>query len=155
MSLDPAPLLSALSEIVAAGGRRAAQFRGVADVIRAAGPFRWVGLYRVEWDEKMVRNIVWSGPMAPAFSSFELTKGLTGSAISLKKTVNVGSVLRDSRYLTALGSTESEIIVPVFNAIGDSVVGTIDIESDKSNAFDSDTQDMLERCAKVIQPLWQ
>jgi putative methionine-R-sulfoxide reductase with GAF domain len=57
-------------------------------------------------------------------------------------------------YLTALGNTKSEIIVPVFDAQGLAVVGTIDVESETPNAFSPETQKLLEECAAVIQPLW-
>ena len=147
-------LLSSLEEIVSAAGPRLTRFRAVAAAIRGAGPYRWVGLYRVDHEEGMVCNVVWSGPAAPAFPNFEIGSGLTGSAIAQKRTVNVGSVLRDPRYLTALGSTESEIIVPVFDREGEKVIGTIDIESDQPNAFDRTTQRALERCAELIRPAW-
>jgi len=69
--------------------------------------------------------------------------------------VNVGDVAADPRYLTAFGTTRSEIIVPVFDGTSESVVGTIDIESEKPNAFPEDVQALLEDCSKVIQPLWR
>jgi putative methionine-R-sulfoxide reductase with GAF domain len=37
---------------------------------------------------------------------------------------------------------------------GGRVAGTIDIESEKPDAFDADTQAMLEACAAAIRPLW-
>ncbi len=99
-------------------------------------------------------NIVWSGPGAPEYPTFPITKGLTGVAISARKTVNVGDVAADPRYLTAFGTTRSEIIVPVLDRAGENVVGTIDVESEKPNAFSEDVQALLEACANVIRPLW-
>jgi putative methionine-R-sulfoxide reductase with GAF domain len=84
-----------------------------------------------------------------------MTKGLTGAAIESKKTVNVGDVSADPRYLTAFGTTQSEIIVPIFDTKGDKVIGTIDIESEQLNAFTADTQRLLEECAKAIAALWR
>ena len=34
-------------------------------------------------------------------------------------------------------------------------MGTIDVESEKPNAFDKDIQDLLEACSVVIRPLWK
>lgn len=102
-----------------------------------------------------VTNIVWSGPGAPEYPAFPITKGLTGAAISTRKTVSVGDVAADPRYLTAFGTTRSEIIVPVFDGAGENVVGTIDVESHKPNAFSEDVQARLEDCASVIRPLWR
>ena len=100
-------------------------------------------------------NIVWSGPGAPENPKFPVTKGLTGAAISARKTLDVGDVAADPRYLTAFGTTRSEIIVPVFDGAGENVVGTIDVESHKPNAFSEDVQALLEGCATVIRPLWR
>jgi putative methionine-R-sulfoxide reductase with GAF domain len=113
-----------------------------------------VGLYEVDHAAGLVKNIVWSGPEAPSYPIFALTKGLTGSAVAFGKTVNVGDVASDPRYLTALGSTRSEIIVPIFDASGKIVIGTLDVESERENAFNAAAQSLLELCAKTIQPLW-
>lgn len=102
-----------------------------------------------------VKNIVYSGPGAPEFPTFPITKGLTGSAISGATTVNVGDVAGDPRYLTAFGSTRSEIIVPVFDSGHKQVVGTIDVESETPNAFDENTQRILEVCAEALAPVWE
>lgn len=153
MQTDLSTLVSDLEKIIGRREPKKARFLAAANAIRQAGPYRWVGLYRVDHAEGMVRNIVWSGPMAPAFPSFSVNNGLTGSAIRDRKPVNVGDVLKDPRYLTALGSTQSELIVPVFNGTG-AVVGTIDIESERAHAFDEKTQTALERCAERIKALW-
>ena len=126
----------------------------VAEIIKNAGHYRWVGLYDVDIAAGTVTNIVWSGPNAPEYPTFPITKGLTSTAISKRQTVNVGNVADDKRYLTAFSTTRSEIIVPVFDP-NDNVVGTIDIESEKSNAFADEDQSLLETCADVIRPLWR
>jgi GAF domain-containing protein len=77
------------------------------------------------------------------------------AAVEQKRTINVGDVSSDAQYLTAFGTTRSEIIVPVFDGEGKSVVGTIDIESEAPNAFDKETQDFLEASSAVIRPLWK
>jgi L-methionine (R)-S-oxide reductase len=62
----------------------------------------------------------------------------------------VGDVANDSDYLTALGSTRVEIIVPVLDDTGDWVIGTIDVESERLNAFDLAAQVLLEDCARCL-----
>ena len=128
--------------------------REIVRLIREFGPFRWVGLYAVDPTQRVVRNIAWDGPAAPEFPVFPLDKGLTGSAIATRETVNVGDVANDPRYLTALGSTRSEIIVPVLDLTGETVIGTIDVESEQPNAFNPETQSLLESCATALKPLW-
>jgi putative methionine-R-sulfoxide reductase with GAF domain len=63
-------------------------------------------------------------------------------------------VRTDPRYLTAFGSTLSEIIIPVRDGKTGAVVGTIDVESEQANAFSLEEQGMFEECAKTAQRLW-
>jgi L-methionine (R)-S-oxide reductase len=147
--------LSRLREIVAQLQSRKARAQSIADQIRTAGKFRWVGLYDVDHDQSQVTNIAWSGPAAPAFPTFPITKGLTSRAISKKQTINIGEVAADTDYLTALGSTRSEIIIPILKDESQIVVGTLDVESEHPNAFPPEIQSFLEECAKAIRPLWQ
>jgi putative methionine-R-sulfoxide reductase with GAF domain len=154
MSSSDHLLLRRLREVVANTTARNERLQRIAALIREAGPFRWVGLYDVNRERAEVINIVWDGPGAPEFPAFPITKGLTASAIAERKVVNVGNVASDSRYLTAFGSTESEIIVPVFSNDGQKVVGTIDVESEQRDAFSTDVERMLVGCADVVRPLW-
>ncbi|MBV9502755.1 MAG: GAF domain-containing protein [Acidobacteriaceae bacterium] len=126
----------------------------ILDLIRSHGPYRWTGIFDVDAGSGVASNIGWSGPSAPEFPVFPINKGLTSRAIATKSTVNVGDVARDPDYLTALTSTKSEIIVPVLSLSGDSVIGTLDVESETPNAFDSEAQSQLERCALLLRRLW-
>jgi L-methionine (R)-S-oxide reductase len=155
MNASRNPLLLSLESIVRTTRDREASLQSAAALIRASGNSRWVGLYDVDDAAGMVRNVTWTGPGAPEHPTFPLSKGLTGAAVALKQIVNVGDVLADPRYLTAFGTTRSEIIIPVFDGEGRSVVGTIDVESEKPNAFDKDVQDLLEACSVVIRTLWK
>jgi GAF domain-containing protein len=152
--MNPETLLSQISKIVAKQGPRIDRLREVAATLGQSGGYRWVGLYEVDADRGEVRNVVWDGPSAPEYPTFPITKGLTSSAIAEKRTVNVGDVGADPRYLTALSSTRSEIIVPILSDRGQ-VTGTIDVESERPNAFDRDTERLLENCAVRLQRLFQ
>jgi L-methionine (R)-S-oxide reductase len=145
--------LRELRRIVLSKGSRAQKLRQVAETLRASGGYRWVGLYDVERHRGVVSNVVWVGPGAPQYPEFPINKGLTGRAIQTGSTVNAGDVTMDSDYLTALGTTKSEIILPVIDDQG-SVVGTVDVESEIHNAFGPEVQRFLERCAEVVRPLW-
>ena len=148
-------LLPALEDIVLTTRPRQTALASAAALIRSSADYRWVGLYDVDHSAGLVRNVTWSGPGAPEHPTFPLTKGLTSAAIAQKQIVNVGDVMADPRYLTAFCTTRSEIIVPVFDADGKNVVGTIDVESEEPNAFNQDIQDPLQACSVVIRPLWQ
>jgi len=155
MRVDRDILIRDLRILVSAAKDRVAALQSVAELLRSSGRYRWVGLYDVDRAAGTVTNIAWSGPGPPEYPAFPITKGLTGAVISTRKTVNIGDVAADPRYLTAFGTTKSEIIVPVFDAAGKNVVGTIDVESEKPNAFPEEVQTLLEACSKVIRPLWR
>lgn len=118
--------------------------------MRTATGHRWVGVYAVE-DEHVV-NLAWSGPGPPAHPRFPIGAGLTGAAIEERQTVVSNDVANDPRYLTALETTGSEMIVPVL--AGDRVVGTLDVESDRTGAFAADDRAKLERVARELLPLY-
>ncbi len=155
MRVDRDILIRDLRILVSAAKDRVAALQSVAELLRSSGRYRWVGLYDVDRAAGTVTNIAWSGPGPPEYPAFPITKGLTGAVISTRKTVNIGDVAADPRYLTAFGTTKSEIIVPVFDRAGENVVGTIDVESEKPNAFPKDMQALLEACSKVVRPLWR
>jgi L-methionine (R)-S-oxide reductase len=142
-----------LKEILALKLGRAPTAARIAGAIRSGGDYRWVGIYDVDRRRGMVVNVAWSGPDAPVYPTFPVGKGLTARAIASGKTVNVGDVAADAGYLTALEGTRSEIIVPVLDRAG-AVVGTIDVESERLDAFDTATQALLEECAQAIVGFW-
>jgi putative methionine-R-sulfoxide reductase with GAF domain len=130
---------------------RRARARETAEVIRAARGYRWVGLYEVTASQ--IAAIAWTGATAPAHPTFPVTQGLNGAAIAARAPVIVQDVRQDPRYLTTFGSTRAEAIYPVFSASG-AIVGTIDVESDKVNAFTSEDEMFLRGCADAIAFIW-
>jgi L-methionine (R)-S-oxide reductase len=130
---------------------RSERARRIADLIRSATGRRWVGVYEVSATE--VVNLAWSGPAPPAYSRFPVERGLTGAAISARETVVSNDVARDPRYLTALASTGSEMIVPVI--AGDRVVGTLDIEDERTAAFSGGDCRLFERVAGELGALYE
>jgi putative methionine-R-sulfoxide reductase with GAF domain len=133
------------------GGTRAEKAKHLAEGIRKLGEYRWVGIYDVGAEE--VSILAWSGSGEPEFQKFPASKGLTGAAIAEKKAIIVGDVRDDARYLTAFGSTLSELIVPVLSPTG-SVIGTVDVESERLNAFTDRDADMIQQCIAAALPLW-
>ncbi len=144
--------LSRIRSATSKAGARAERARQIADAIRALGPYRWVGVYGVS--AELVSIMAWSGAGAPAYPTFPVTQGLTSSAIREKSPVVVGDVRSDPRYLTAFGSTLSEIIIPILDPRDSPVIGTIDVESEKANAFSAMDQETLEQCANAALALW-
>ncbi len=143
-----------LKSILAMPVPRAERARRITETILATGKWRWVGIYDVDIDGGLVSNIAWSGPIGPVFLTFPISKGLTSRAIITKKTVSVGNVGKEPDYLQALSSTQSEIIIPVLHPQNHRVIGTLDVESDRTNAFDQESQELLESYVSVLGDFW-
>jgi L-methionine (R)-S-oxide reductase len=129
---------------------RQLRLASVAEAICSVGGYRWVGIYDVTATQ--VRIIAYSGPGAPAFPVFPADKGLTSEAIRSRATVIVGNVAADPHYLTAFGTTQSEMIVPILDAASGVVIGTIDVESEKPDAFAAEDRARIEQLAAELAP---
>jgi GAF domain-containing protein len=144
--------ISELRTVVDSADNRESKARRIAELIRVAGEYRWVGIYDVTSDE--IAAMAWSGVGAPSFPRFPITQGLNGAAVRAGSAVIVGDVTRDARYLTTLGTTRSEMVVPVKNALG-AVIGTIDVESEIVDRFTEVDRQFIESCANQIVSLWR
>ena len=142
----------AIKIVLAGSDGRKEKARLLADLIRVAGNYRWVGIYDVLADE--IAAIAWTGA-PPAHLKFPKPKGLCGSAVSRRATVLVNDVAKDPRYLTTFSSTGSEMIVPVFSRAGHEVIGLVDVESDRTNAFGELDRKVLEGCAPILVSFWE
>jgi L-methionine (R)-S-oxide reductase len=137
--------------IVGGDEARATRAAALAEAVRAAGRYRWVGIYDVGSTEVSV--VAWSGGGPPAYPRFPRGQGITARAVDEARTIVVNDVSSDSAYLEALTDTGSELIVPV--VIEGIVRGTIDIESAKRDAFDGEDVVRAERWAESAEALWK
>ena len=125
--------------------------REAAEWIRAARGYHWVGLYDVTASH--ITAIAWTGPTAPAHPTFPRNQGLNGAAVAAAAPVVVQDVRQDVRYLTTFGATLAEAVFPVRSESGE-IVGTIDVESDRTNAFTAPDELFLHQCVEALEPLW-
>lgn len=124
----------------------------IAEKIRMAKGYSWVGLYDVK--DKEISLVTYSGRTEPTFTTFPKDKGLNGRALMEKKTVIANDIESDEDYLLTFSDTLSEIVVPVFADAGTRVAGTIDVESELKDAFNEEDAKFLEECSAAIQALW-
>ena len=143
-------VLSRLRDLARSSSPRGERARAAAGLIRTARPYRWVGLYDMTESEIVV--IAWDGPEPPTYPRFPVSKGLNGAAVASKRPVIVQDVTSDPRYLTTIGGTRGEMIYPILRSTG--VTGTIDVESEKLNAFCSEDESLLAACADALRWLW-
>jgi GAF domain-containing protein len=140
-----------LRSLVTSHGDRTWRARQAAEYICAARGYHWVGLYDVT--PSHITAIAWTGDIAPAYPTFPRSQGINGAAVAAGRPIIVQDVRNDPRYLTAFGSTRAEAIFPV-RGLGESIVGTIDVESDQLNAFGTQDEAFLTQCAAVLTSLW-
>jgi len=139
-------------EILKSGNSRDEKARLIADKIRLAKGYSWVGIYDVKENE--IKFISCAGRSEPAIPSFPKDKGLNGRAVAQENTVIVNDIDKDEDYLLTFTNTKSEIVVPVFDKNSKKIVGTIDVEDETTNAFTNEDAKFLEECAKKIGELW-
>jgi L-methionine (R)-S-oxide reductase len=139
--------LQELGAFVLAGAKGPNHLCTMAEMIRAACDYRFVGIYKIVRDEFVIQAK--TGECPPAYPRFPVTQGLAGAALEAKQAIMVADVHKDPRYLPTFGSTQSEIVVPVITEAG-KVVGLIDVESEKLNAFTENDRDFLEHAAFLI-----
>jgi L-methionine (R)-S-oxide reductase len=139
--------LQELGAFVLAGAKKPDHLCTMAEMIRAACDYRWVGIYKIVRDDFVI--VAKTGKCPPAYPRFPITQGLAATALESKQAVIVADVHKDPRYLPTFGSTQSEIVVPVITETN-KVVGFINVESEKLNAFTENDRDFLEHAAFLI-----
>jgi len=107
--------------------------------------YTWVGIYLLEGDELVLGPF--RGKPSP-HTRIPLGQGICGAAATAKTTIIVDDVNADVRYLACSIETKSEIVVPIMD--GETVLGEIDIDSDRLAAFNSDDRELLEHVAALI-----
>lgn len=146
--MNPATVkeLQQLGGFVLAGGC-SKRMKQVTEMIRKARNYRWVGVYKVTKKEFVI--LAASNDAPTAYPRFPITQGLCGAALESRKSIVVGDVSKDTRHLPNFHTTRSEIIVPMMNGHGH-VVGMLDAESEKVDAFEEEDRQFLERAAGLI-----
>jgi L-methionine (R)-S-oxide reductase len=143
-------LFEQVATVVAGRESRVVRAQRAAEAIRRATSARWVGIYSIV--DTQVVNEAWSGPGAPAHPVFSVTEGLTSHALRTGRSVLSNDVSADPRYLTNQDDSGSELIVPVVTR--GQVIGTLDVENERTGAFHDDDVPLFEQLAQALRPLW-
>ena len=96
--------------------------------------FDWVGFYRVTAPE-LLKIGPYQGGHGCLIIPF--SRGVCGAAARLRETQLIADVNAFEGHIACASSTQSEIVLPVFNPIGD-LIAVLDIDSNRPNAFDDD-----------------
>ena len=140
-------MLQELGAFILAGAKGHDDVKKIVEMIRESRGYRWVGVYKLTRGELII--VAGTGEAPPTYPRFPVTQGLCGAAAELRQTLLVPDVCKDPRYLPTFGNTRSEIVVPIISR-SDRVVGVIDAESDRLNAFTDEDKEVLERIALMM-----
>jgi len=77
-----------------------------------------------------------------------LGQGITGTVAQTGEPLRVNDVRHDPRYLELYGDVRSELCVP--RQVGDQVIGVIDLESTRPNAFSLDDERLMVTVARQL-----
>src|SRR3984893_15014222 len=147
MNADTLKKLQDIGAYVLASGCTKRSVKQVAEMIRAARDYRFIAIYKIVKNEFVI--LAGTGNEPPAYPRFPTSQGLCGAVLESGKPIVVGDVHKDKRYLPTFHTTKSEIIVPMRND-HKKIVGMLDAESEKLNAFDDEDRQFLERAGGLI-----
>ena len=147
MHNDTIKKLQEIGGFVLASGCKKKDLKKVAEMIRSARNYRWVAIYKIVKEEFVILSGTGNEP--PAYPRFPTRQGLCGAALESGKSIVVGDVHKDARYLPAFHTTRSEIIVPMRNEHRH-ILGMLDADSDKLNAFGEEDRQFLQRAGGLI-----
>lgn len=139
-------ILRGLSEGIARASSPDEAMEHTVQVLKSEVPdYTWVGIYLLEGPELVLGPF--RGKPSP-HTRIPLDRGICGAAATQQKTVVVDDVDADPRYLACSLETRSEIVVPIMR--GATVLGEIDIDSDKKAAFGPADRELLEAVAALL-----
>lgn len=117
----------------------------VSAALKSVFGFFWVGFYIVDGDRMYLGPF--QGDAACTFIGYG--KGVCGTAWMMRKTLVVPDVEDFPGHIACSSLSRSEIVVPMFGSDG-SVIGVLDIDSDKLGDFDDIDAKYLEIIIKIV-----
>lgn len=138
-------------EAVVAGETSAvARYASAVSILTAnfAPRYFWTGFYIVDSDkgEELV-----VGPYQGSLGCLRIPfgRGVCGAAAAARETKRVDDVHAFPGHIACDARSQSEIVVPVFDAEG-ALAAVLDVDSEQKNAFDADDQAGLEAICRTL-----
>lgn len=112
--------------------------------------YNWSGIYKLMGETLILDEYVGA---ATDHTKIDVGVGVCGTAVAENKNQVIDDVRQVANYLSCSIQTRSEIVVLIRNRRGE-ILGQIDIDGHKVNAFDKTDEDMLERIAEILADRW-
>ncbi len=117
----------------------------IVEILYRGRHYFWIGIYLVT--ARRVERQAFRGPVPPC-RSFEFGKGNVGTTGQTGILKVIPDVSDDPTYSMCFIETKSEIVVPI--KIGTQVLGVIDVESDRADAFGIEDRILLKEAAQRL-----
>jgi len=117
----------------------------VYEIKNAFPKYSWVGIYLLKDDTLYLETFLGK---PTEHTKIKKSEGICGAAIREEKTLLVGDVNKDDRYISCDIGVKSEIVVPIRH--NENMIGVIDIDSNQKSAFLEQDQELLERIASLL-----
>ena len=148
--MDFSKLETEARALLAGPGGRAERLKSLCALMKArVAHYDWFGFYIARKAERLLDLGPYAGePTEHVLIPFG--RGICGQAAESGETFVVDDVGAASNYLACSLKVKSEIVVPVFEAGSEELVGEIDIDSHAVSAFGPEDRAFLERLAPLV-----
>lgn len=108
----------------------------------------WLGFYL--WQEDKQELLV--GPFQGKVACYRIKdkQGVCGTAFNRKTSIRVANVHQFPGHIACDPDSKSELVVPLTRK--GEIIGVIDIDSAQVNRFSQEDQELVEACAKILDP---
>lgn len=141
-----AAVLPQIEAVISGTDDLIANLANIAAILKQAFDFHWVGFYRTTAPGMLTLG-PFQGPLACITIPFG--KGVCGAAARTRETVIVPDVEAFPGHIACSSLSKSEIVVPLVHRGETQLV--LDVDSDKSDDFDSIDREGLERVVALIE----
>lgn len=128
-----------------------ANLANIAAALKEQFGWFWVGFYMVKENANTGNTELVLGPFQGPVACTRIAKGrgVCGTSWAKAETIVVPDVEKFPGHIACSSASKSEIVVPIFN--GKSVVGVLDVDSDRLDQFDAVDQQYLEAIVGLIK----
>lgn len=128
-----------------------ANLANIAAALKEQFGWFWVGFYMIKENANTGNSELVLGPFQGPVACTRIAKGrgVCGTSWAKEETIVVPDVEKFPGHIACSSASKSEIVVPIFN--GPSVVGVLDVDSDRLDQFDAVDQQYLEAIVGLIK----
>ncbi len=115
--------------------------------LKEAFGFFWVGFYWVKENQLVLGPF--QGPIACTRIDFH--RGVCGHSYTTGKSILVPDVEQFPGHIACSSSSKSEVVIPIRHPVHGTVVGVLDIDSDRLEDFSELDVTWLEKIVKILE----